>query len=265
MSLFFSRAPALLYGIFAVFGCALALADNKWLPIGLLIISTYLVRNRGPAALLVACVAAFSTHYQYQFPKESQMLENTHFQISKIEKQLGRFSSTWIYKGTISNTPCYVSIPQKRGVTRPLADSDYLLSGSLQRSSRGQYFFKPIATKPWTQVKNRLCFAEMRFQKKKQVKEMIGKKYQNPKVSALLQGLSTGEFDDAEMKRDFSRFGLQHLMAISGFHFSLLAGILGSLTGLLLRRKLAEGSVLLGMSAYFFFLGPSASVILEVF
>ncbi|MEX1012363.1 MAG: ComEC/Rec2 family competence protein [Waddliaceae bacterium] len=261
MFVFFSRAPALLYGIFAVFGCAVTLADEKWLPLTILGISAYLAKQRGIAALLIASIAAMTTSIQYQFPKETERVENGHLQISKIEKQAGRFSSTWVYKGLISNTPCYLSLPQKKDSIRPAADSDYLVSGTLNKSPRGQYFFKPDIKKPWTKVKNHLSLAEMRFQKKRKVKEVIKKNYRNKKVAVLLQGLSTGEFDDAEMKRDFSRFGLQHLMAISGFHFSLLAAIFGGFASLIFRGRLAEGSVLLGMSTYFYFLGPSASVI----
>lgn len=62
------------------------------------------------------------------------------------------------------------------------------------------------------------------------------------------------------MLHEFGRFGLQHIMAISGFHFAIFAAIFSLILKLVLRRRMATILLILLLSAYFLFLGLSPSI-----
>jgi competence protein ComEC len=79
-------------------------------------------------------------------------------------------------------------------------------------------------------------------------------------AATFLAGIATGNFDDRRMQFEFSRFGLQHIMAISGFHFAIIACILGCLLRLVVPHKIAIISLIFLVSSYFVILGPTPSV-----
>lgn len=63
------------------------------------------------------------------------------------------------------------------------------------------------------------------------------------------------------MKFELSRFGLQHIMAISGFHFSLIAAFLYTALNFVFSRKVAGCLLFIAVSLYFLFLGYSPSIL----
>jgi len=79
--------------------------------------------------------------------------------------------------------------------------------------------------------------------------------------ASFLKGISTGDFEDHMMVMELGRFGLQHIMAISGFHFSLVALIISTLFAGFLPRKMASSTVIFLLSCYFLFLGCSPSIL----
>jgi competence protein ComEC len=81
--------------------------------------------------------------------------------------------------------------------------------------------------------------------------------------AALLQGILLG--DDSgipkEVSKAFAQTGTSHIIAISGFNISIVAGILLALTGLLPRRFPSWLLAILGIAAYSLLVGASASVV----
>ena len=63
-----------------------------------------------------------------------------------------------------------------------------------------------------------------------------------------------------QLSNELSRFGLQHLMAISGLHFSILASLLGIGLCLIFSSRITSILTIILLSAYFIFLGNSPSV-----
>lgn len=101
---------------------------------------------------------------------------------------------------------------------------------------------------------------EWRASAKESIKQRILHAIADPHTAAFLSGIATGEFDDRILAFELGRFGLQHIMAISGLHFAILAAILGFLLRLFLSYRIAAAVLLAILSAYFVFLGPSPSV-----
>jgi competence protein ComEC len=63
------------------------------------------------------------------------------------------------------------------------------------------------------------------------------------------------------MRQQFSRFGLQHLLAISGFHFAITACFLNIILIFMFPMRIKNMILLLFLAGYSFFLGPYPSVL----
>lgn len=130
-----------------------------------------------------------------------------------------------------------------------------LIEGTLNGSR-----LKPNPKTQWIAQTNTF-YTEKRYFFKKKVQEIIEEKFAHPDTKTLISGLVTGNFDDYLVSREFSRLGLSHLMAISGFHFSLIANILSVLFLNTFKRRRATLLLMAVLSTYFLFLGASASVL----
>lgn len=83
--------------------------------------------------------------------------------------------------------------------------------------------------------------------------------------SALLSSLLMGSHLPEHLKALFKKTGLLHVVAISGFHFSLLRGCLFFILGFFFRGKGKFVILLLFLAGYAFFLGPFPSVLRAFF
>ena len=166
--------------------------------------------------------------------------------ISSIEKRSSIFGSRWVYscflhqfncsngKNNINGRlRCFVQIPSSQQFARPSANYAYLV---------------------------KLGLVEKRFKIKKQLQAKMKSYFSNPVAASFLAGMATGEFDDGWLKQQFSRFGLQHLMAISGFHFAILVFILTVFLRVCLPFRLSIFFTLSLISSYALLLGPVPSV-----
>lgn len=198
------------------------------------------------------------------------------FQISTLQAASNFFGKHWIYKGYIShfegedslgnkisarNIPCQIRIVQKGEVIRPPADVSYQLFGTLKKTQAGRYFFSVKKDLVWLPEKKSKSLAELRYDAKTKVAQFIKEKIETPSSASFLSGIVTGDFDDRIMSLDFSRFGLQHIMAISGFHFAILAALLNFFLRFYFGKRWAAAIVILLLSCYFLFLGFGPSIL----
>jgi ComEC/Rec2-related protein len=132
------------------------------------------------------------------------------------------------------------------------AGCHWIVEGTLKKGGRG-FICKKAEPVPrtWTP-------AEWRFQLKQQFRRYLKTHLQE--AHSLLFSLFTGEIEEKELRFLFSRLGLQHLLAISGFHFMLLLGLLSSLLSLLFPPRFSIALLALFMAAYFLFVGNSPAV-----
>jgi len=242
---FFKEHPALLYGLAMLIGFYGGLSQN---PILILPICCLLLSKRR-AILVVPLIlaSAFFINSRVALPHltEEGLQGTAHFTISSVALKSTHFGKQWVYKGhirslfpysTVKNVPVSISIPLRGDILRPPADQDYLIEGTLKKSNN-RYLFTLEKNQPWRAVKHSFNINEYRYMAKKYVKNLIDQKIADKESATLLSGIATGEFDDRLMSFHFSRFGLQHIMAISGFHFAILAGFLSVFLQMLLSTK----------------------------
>lgn len=77
----------------------------------------------------------------------------------------------------------------------------------------------------------------------------------------FLIGIFTGKFDNAYLKKLLGDVGLQHVLAISGFHFSLLAALLGLVIKNTLPHKAALQVLMAVLLIYMLIVGTAPSLI----
>lgn len=159
-----------------------------------------------------------------------------------------------------NNIPVSIVITEKA----PPMDRQWLLKGKIKHGKSG-WSFKSDPQSPWKPLLGTTCWAEKRFCLKKKVKQAIEDAFSHPRAASLLGGLATGDFDDRTLSSDFARFGLSHLLAISGFHFALFASFLSFMIRPFLNPKYASIALLLLLGGYFLFLGDSPSVMRAFF
>lgn len=278
---FWQQHPALYYGLGVLLGTFAAFHGATLLLIPLFLMSLILPWDKGALkrvllAYILGLAAFFVTASNYQFPRiPPEGLSGTaSIQISSLSENKSSFGKKWLYKGSIQsfipdnsfgsmnvrNIPFVLSLPHNEEIIRPLANKSFRLHATLKQSSTGNYVLKVQRNEPWIPLKGSWSFAEQRFKAKKAVGQYIRESIPNERAAAFLSGIATGNFDDRLMSFEFARFGLQHIMAISGFHFAIVSGILCFILRLAVSTKKAYLLLILCLSSYFVFLGCGSSI-----
>lgn len=276
---FWKHHPALLYALAMLIGVNSALSWNIsfLLPIALmsapLITSTTFLRKIVLSLfLMTGCFLYVSTNYLFPTLDPSGTMGSAVLEISSIASKTTHFGKQWSYRGYIQkfetlegtvlarNIPYTLSIPKRDDLKRPLADKAYKVSGKLKELMPGYYVLNVDKDTPWYPVGGSWSLAEWRFQIKQTVIKYIREHLSDSRVSTFLAGIATGDFDDRTMFFEFGRFGLQHIMAISGFHFAIIAAILSLFLRVFISKRKATLTLIFLLSSYFLFLGSGSSI-----
>ena len=282
--------PALLYGIAFLLGLFCHLEDAPWLIIipclslwlPFLIAAAHRKHREmlKPLALsLLTFLTAWcyaSVHYSFPRLPPEGILGNAHIKIRSISLQYSLFGDRWLYRcelqqffprtssqSIVLSFPCLIYLPveQTQRKPRPLAHHDYWIFGKLIQKDKGTYLLKVSSKTSWTAIQDSWSWSEQRYQWKRKIGKWIESQFSHPLSGSFLAGLATGEFDDYWMRQQFARFGLQHILAISGFHFAIIAGFLSFLLRMFLSQRTRFLSLLFFLGAYCFFLGPQPSIL----
>lgn len=266
---FFKRYPSLIFAISAIVGAEAALQSAPvWL---LLLLLAYFLYKKWIYTSLYGLTVFFLTSYSIQLSPipEEGVTGKARIRIDHLSYKKGQYQASWIYKGrvqafdgegiSIKGIPFFLSLPAKKD-NRPLANCDYEILCHIKKGKGNQLILKPLTSASWQALES-FSLSELRFFMKNKVKRWIERQFSSPSTNQFLSGLVIGEFDDRQLREDFGRFGLLHLLAISGFHFSILAGLLE----LLLRPFFHAGrltfAMLIILSLYFLFLGWGPSLL----
>lgn len=273
---FLGKTPALYYGISFFLGLEVAFHQNYFILIPLISLLLLNLRSAWLAILLALAGFCYTTaNYSYTPIDPCGMTGLANIKIEGISLIKSRFGAHWYYKGSllsfiseqdgtlqesIKNIP--ITFRFKANKTfRPLADSAYLIPCALFPGDGKRYKMKLDSQQSWQKVKQTFSLAEIRYKVKLSVNKFIKSCFRHKNSQDFLAGLVTGEFNDDKMKAAFSKFGLLHLMAISGFHFSLFASIFIFLLRPYLSPYKVTALVTLILTLYFFFLGSGPSIL----
>lgn len=225
------------------------------------------------AALLLGILAWGVTFLSYPEPHvpEEGAWGYAEISIDRLSMKNSRNGTQFLYKGVIKNfwakealivqnAPYYLTFTEKTRA-HPQANGDYLLYCKVSKTKSKTLLLQQAEHSEWKALPYTFSLAEKRFWAKKWVNDKIKSLFRSPPVQSFLSGIVTGEFDDRALFDSFKELGLLHLLAISGFHFNILAGLLSALLGMLLPDKYRPHALIFFLSAYFLFLGLGPSVL----
>lgn len=278
---FFQQHPALLYGLAFLLGCGFALQLQTVLLLPCLILSSPIflkplqrtVAARQLLALIMFATGIIYTKSTIQLPdiKDAKEFSGVAlFDMESVSTVSKHYGKAWRYSGKIrifiaddtviaSNIPATIQLPQN--LLQADADQSYLITGILRQVAPFRYILIPDKEKPWRAVPWTFSFAKMRYQAKKVVSKYIHAHIDDSHTAAFLIGIATGDFQDKLIGYEFSRFALQHIMAISGFHFAIVAAILSLILSLIFPMHKANLLLIFLLTTYFVFLGNSPSIL----
>lgn len=261
--MFWTHHPSLPYAICLALGIRMGLGPHPAFFIPLLAL-LQVPKKRLLLALLVGVAGYVFALTQYHFPPDHEnRWEGTGtLEITSLKKGTSYKQEAWIYKGVFHDFGAFRGIPVgfillDKGGFRPVAGVLYDVQGVIKRSKNG---FQ-LKAESWEAAGTNPNLIELRAAWKEKAAVWIAENIPHPRSAHLLTGLLTGDFDDKLLTFDFSRFGLQHLMAISGFHFTVIASLLSVILGLFFPKKQLLIVLSISMTLYFFFLGPSPSIV----
>lgn len=139
---------------------------------------------------------------------------------------------------------------------------DWLMTGKLYRSSSGAWRWEVTAKdriSPSEQT--RISLFPVRRGFRASLYRILSRHMEEGLPKALLFGLLTGEVEDPQLTHLFQRLSLQHILAISGFHFSVLAFLFAMAGQLLLPLRASLLLTLTACSLYGCAIGPCPSVV----
>lgn len=261
---FWRRHPALWVGIVALLSTAFYQSQN---PIYLVPFSLVVVPFWGwlrGLVLSAATIAALFFIPKPPVPDQNIVVEGTFYPHSVKEKRTS-FGPKWEYQGMLSlrdhtQFAIKISLPSKPFIPRPDSDYKYHLRGIIKEGYRGPIFL-PQKNSRWIPIEPLTYgFSEWRYHAKTKLKKEIQKRFSSEKAARFLEGISTGDFQDRVMSLEFSRFGLQHIMAVSGFHFAVITGILCWIFFGVLGKRWGAALLLAALVGYFIFLGGTPSI-----
>lgn len=275
LSAFFRWHPALVYGLSVLAACYASLEQSVftfclWGVVALLASRGQSRRLWGLGAILF--LATFGWVYaNYQLPDiQGGSLEGRgYLSISDMSERQGHHGTYLAYRGKLHafysdsglvarQIPVSLSLPL--GAPPLASEQNYLVHGRLSSATPPFYILKLSQGEPPSPIGTSYSLAQWRLSCKSYLRALIKERYLDPSVAALFFGLLTGEIDDVMLTMDFARLGIQHVLAISGFHFA----ILGSLLHLLLRRflspRILAATLIVFLSTYYVIIGPGPSV-----
>jgi competence protein ComEC len=274
---FWQKYPALFIGIHLLCGCACALEFHYAFLIPSLSFALWFrpLYSQKIKLLLLSTLLFFAgfgmTKMRYcafdEVPKMSH--GQGIFSISSMRKTSSFFNESWVYKGTLTsfhtkegsrltNLPCTLFLSGNKAP--PKASCNYQIEGTLIQKEKFSYLLKPTKGSSWSPIHKSFSFAHLRFLAKNALKHLLQKAPLPPKSYSFLSALITGDLEDKVLAWEFRRVGLSHLLAVSGFHFALIALIFTLFLRLFFLPKTTY-SILLAISTLFFwFIGSSPSV-----
>lgn len=265
---YWTAQPALFYGLALAFGFGVSLGHSILLLPALFCMLSAAARQ----AIYFAAVFVVAASYlslSYTLP-DASCSGTAIYTVNRLSEQQGRFGASSVAFGVVETlcdeqgtvrvrraaANCYL-----KGKVQLVPGMSYRVPATLKVGGRThQYQLKVKRHAKWELERAGWSLEGWRSRVKQRIHDSIERRIQSPSAVALLHGLITGEFDDQLGRMEFGRLGLQHVMAISGFHFALVAMLLSSLLRPLASHKVQAMLMLLALSTYFLFIGARPSV-----
>lgn len=248
---FWQNHPTLLYALTILIGIN---SSSPWVLLWL----CYLIFCKKNASILLL-IASMFYGMLHQIPDIPDKELTAIFSPHSLQPHSSPFQKGLQYKGELifdgHNLPCTIYYRDAKEI-HPTASQKYIVTGTLQEREGADFAFK---VKEWKVISSLPSLAELRYQTKDHFKKLLST-HLSPRVATLLSSITTGDVEDRNLRYEFARVGLQHILAISGFHFGILIAFLTYFLRLMLSRTWKTLFLFLFITVYYIFVGPSPAV-----
>jgi competence protein ComEC len=268
---FWERNPALFFGLCVFLGAAASFCTH-WFLFLTFVLLTLSSKRKIWAAALICFVASFLSA-SYRCPKtllpHEKISGTAIFHIDQVKIQSSPFNRSTLYKGTLkrfdgegkmyANLPCHLYLPLYG--KHPPGNTDYAIDGILCQKGDYHFVLKPEKNRNWTAIPDSpLNLSQWRFNTKKRFSKYLKGKIEDPHARTFLNALATGDIDERLLSLEFGKIGLQHILAISGFHFALAALFFNFIFRLFFSYRTSAILLLIAITSYYLFLGNAPSI-----
>jgi competence protein ComEC len=246
------KASLFYYSIVFFLGIAFALAFH-WSYFIPLLLCFWINKKHLYSAVMVCLIGTFWAFFSYSLPKISQegIKGSGIVTIDAISFVQSPFQKSILFKGSLKKFKGFKPIPCKiyfnKGKKLPSGKHQLQVTGTLLAKKYPHYVFK-IET--YQELASTHSFAKTRFAIKEKCRRYVKKFFKESKSQALILSMLTGEIDDRTLALEFNRLGALHLLGISGFQFTILATLLGTLLKSFLHHTTAYAGVIVFLTIY---------------
>jgi competence protein ComEC len=191
-------------------------------------------------------------------PSYGSFIGEAIFQVKQIQK-----SPHLRYEGKlkcfIAKKEIFYDVPCSIKWENPplLGDHDYRIKGTLSVIEGN--FYK-IQISQLEKIEGSFSLAKIRFTLKERLRAYLKKEIPDEKSYWLFASLATGDIESKYLRASFSKVGLTHTLAISGFHYSSLILCIGSFLRIFFSRWGTCFILLFVVSVFFLFIGETPSL-----
>ncbi|NGX35310.1 MAG: hypothetical protein K1000chlam1_00131 [Candidatus Anoxychlamydiales bacterium] len=264
---FFYNFPALFYALFFLIAIATYLYGLFLYSLIFLIIFFIFSKTKKSFTLGVL-VFAFGFLYTAFFYSDSKKITEPIegkglFKITNIKEGFNYNRRYYIYQGFFKTFETKDKIYHHLNTSifakkKHLPNTYYKISGTLSPSENFHFKFK--TNKNFKKSSSLYSFVLLRSKLKQKFHTFLKKSIKDRSSANFLNTLITGSEKSDFLANSFSKIGLQHVLAISGFHFGLFTLFFAYFLRLFLPKKLVIYSLIILVNLYFLFVGPMVSV-----
>ncbi len=248
------RYPALYYGLALMSG--IALAYGVWPPLFFILFGSHFIQRIG--FVLVSLFACVETVYLMPIVPEKSVFGTGYFQIEKVKKSENSICYQGVLKCLITEDRIYHDLHTSFFRKELLPEScDYIIKGSVKPNQLRSYTLYPSK---FEKVLHTTNLSHQRYRLKEKFRHLIKTYVKDDMCEAFFSSLATGEIENRLLGAQFSKVGLTHTLAISGFHYTTLIFILGAFFHLFLSKRKTCYFLLLLVTLYFLFIGETPSL-----
>jgi competence protein ComEC len=252
--------PLLVPSLLFLEGVALALSPSFYLLIPLLPI-VYLNLRKPLQIFFLIFAFLYGKWNAPLFPSDLSSLQTTatlhvlDIQQKKSHKHKDLQAKVLIHSSkTVKNLPCFMKITS----LSMIENSCYEVEGTIYKKDG---FFTFVPSGSWKAKGAPWSLPKMRFICKRFFAKHIEKLYPSPYVHKLLTALTLGSLEDPLLRFSFGKLGLQHILAISGFHFAILSLCFGIALRIFLPRRTTFYALLFLLTLYLLLIGAAPSIL----
>jgi len=237
-------------------GCGAALQPHFLLLFPLLVIGA-MSKRKGQCFLFFALGILLALYHKPTLNDEHHEGKGI-FVLSSIAPTQSPFSRTYTLRGKLKSfevegqlhhsIPCVLfqkKIPEK--------GNEFYVEGVFEKG-----VFK-LSKRPLQVIQAGFSLPHFRFRAKEKIRVFFHE-LSDRKVGHFFASMTTGDIDDLLLSMEFRKCGLSHILAISGFHFALLALVCGTLLRLIFPRKASDLLLIALLTLAFLYLGPTPSI-----